>query len=390
MEPKAVPPFEAGGRADFCEVRHVVLSGSDFEIGMRLAQLADAEHGVRPVPGDDPTLVGARRRWFEIFYPQLARRAEGLAAHFGLRPDTVDYELASLPLGVAAPGCSVGWIPPSRSSTGAPLLSRNFDFTTATLPQLLGIEGTGAEPPLAGDPFVLECHPTNGLTHTVICAFDLLSGATEGMNEAGLVVALLADDESDGAEPLYDAQVGIGEHELCRYLLENCRTVDEAATALRLAKHYYSFIRCHYLVGDASGRSFVWEHSPGWNREYLLWSDDVQIVTNHLLHRHATIDDLPSEPGNGWTYDRARRLSEAIAAREVLGPDDLIDLHASVRIREPGIDVRTLWHTVIDVGARTMRSSFYLGDDGDSERRTPYQAFTVAPEAPRSASGPAV
>jgi len=366
-----------GGDGVFCTVRHIVAKGTDRFIGERLAEVAASEHGVRPVPCDDPILLGARRRWFEVFYPQILERSHGVARHFGLAPDDSGHDLASLPLGVTYPGCSVAWLPTSRSSSGAPLLSRNFEFTTQTLTEVMGGPTSPGEPALAGNPYVIETYPTGGLAHVVICAFDLLSGATEGINEAGLVVALLADDESPGPEPLFGAQAGIGEHEVVRFLLETCTTVEEAAAALRLAKHYYSFVRCHYLIGDATGRSMVWEHSSGWNQEHLIYSDDLQVVTNHLLHRHPDPGNLPPEPGNGWTYDRCRSLTTALETSERLGAQDLIDRHARFRIHEPDIAVRTLWHSILDVAAGELSVSFYLGDDGPGERRSPHLAFTL-------------
>ena len=367
----------AGGTGDYCTVRHIVVAGTQEAVGERLAGVARSEHGVEPLECADPILVATRRRWFELFYPQLLERARGVAEHFGLDPFLADREFASLPLGITFPGCSVAWLPSKRSSTGAPLLSRNFDFTTLTLAELIGGSAGPDEPALAGNPYVIETYPDSGLASVVICAFDLLSGATEGINEAGLVVALLADDESSNPEPTFDAQVGIGEHEVVRFLLETCSNVTEAAAAMRLAKHYYTFVRCHYLIGDASGRSLVWEHSPGWNQEHLVWDSDVQVVTNHLLHRHPDPSDLPAEPGNGWTYDRYRSLSRAVDDPQLLTPEDLIERHAGVRIHEPDLPVRTLWHSILDVASRELRASFYLCDDGGNERRTPYHAFSL-------------
>jgi hypothetical protein len=281
-----------------------------------------------------------------------------------------------LRFGFPAGGCSVAWIPPERTVSGTPLVSRNFDFTTQTLSELQGRSPASDEPILAGQPYIIETYPDESHATLIVCLFDLASGAVDGINDAGLVAALLADDESTNVEPTHGPQAGLGEHEICRYLLETCETVDDAVEALRVAKQYYEFIPCHYLVADRSGRAFVWEHSAAHNCEHIIWADGPQVVTNHLLHRYADLGDLPAESGNGATYDRARLLAAAID-QPGTHPEQLKDLHACVRIDEPDVPVRTLWHAVYDPTTLAMNISFHLADAATGERRTPYQAFRI-------------
>jgi hypothetical protein len=61
----------------------------------------------------------------------------------------------------------------------------------------------------------------------------------------------------------------------------------------------------------------------------------------------------------------------------LLDPEQLKDLHACVRINEPGVPVRTLWHAVYDPATLAMNISFHLADAATGERRTPYQAFRI-------------
>ena len=124
----------------------------------------------------------------------------------------------------------------------------------------------------------------------------------DGINEAGLAVALLADNESPDPEPTGGPQVGLAEQQIVRYLLDTCATVDEAKEALLLAKQYYFFVPCHFVVADRSGRSFVWEHSAAHNREAIVEGDRFAagrtVCTNHLLHPRADLTDLPAEDGS--------------------------------------------------------------------------------------------
>ena len=199
-------------------------------------------------------------------------------------------------------------------------------------------------------------------------------GAMDGINEAGLTVALLADNESPEPEPTGGPQVGLAEQQVVRYLLDRCATVDEAKDALLMAKHYYFFTPCHFIVADRSGRSFVWEHSPRRNREVIVEGDpstDGRLVcTNHLLHRWPEPSNLPDDNGPigtaAMTYHRWRTLTEANEGRGIVDRDDIRDQFAAVRFTSPIEEARTFWHAIYDVDDATAEISFYLHDDNGS------------------------
>jgi hypothetical protein len=48
------------------------------------------------------------------------------------------YETGSLLVSGLPGGCSVVWLPPERTTTGTPMLTRDFDFSPWTLHQFLG------------------------------------------------------------------------------------------------------------------------------------------------------------------------------------------------------------------------------------------------------------
>jgi hypothetical protein len=367
-----------GGSDDFCLARHLILAGGEEAIGASLAATLERNHGIGRHVASDPTMTRARRRWRRLFYPQLDGRARGIAAHWGVGSEDDRFDTAMLRYGFPAAACSVAWIPPERSQTGGLLISRNFDFTTETLSEWHGDVPAPGEPKLAGQPYVIETYPSDGHATIIVCLFDLASGAVDGMNDAGLVAALLADNESTGTEPTGTPQVGLGEHEVCRYLLESCATAEDAAEALRVAKQYYEFVPCHYVVADRHGRAFVWEHSAAHNREHLIWADQPLVVTNHLLHRHATLGDLPAEAGNSLTYERARRLTAAIAQPGALDAEELKRRHTCVQIEQPDTPVRTLWHAVYDPTTQTVQFDFYLGESANGPRRAEHTTFRLA------------
>src|SRR5262245_24797585 len=72
----------AGGPKQSLEVRHLVLRGSNEQIGRALAELAKERFGVGLEPARDPIQVHAQRKFLERNYPILLDRMRGVAAAF--------------------------------------------------------------------------------------------------------------------------------------------------------------------------------------------------------------------------------------------------------------------------------------------------------------------
>jgi hypothetical protein len=189
-----------------------------------------------------------------------------------------------------------------------------------------------------------------------------------------LTVALLADNETPEPEPTGAPQVGLSEQQVVRYLLDTCATVDEAIDALRIAKHYYFFTPCHFVVADRSGRSFVWEHSTRRNHEVVVELDPAVngrlVCTNHLLHRWPDPTQLPDDSGPigtaALTYHRWRALTDATADGAVVDSDEIREQFAAVRFTAPIEEARTFWHALYDVDDASAEVSFFLHDRNGS------------------------
>ncbi|MDQ3640339.1 MAG: hypothetical protein M3450_02415, partial [Actinomycetota bacterium] len=106
------------------EVLHLVLRGTNREIGAQLATVARDRQGVAPATGGDPLVTRARRRWYEREWPAHYERMAGVADVHGVELDDDTVELGLLAFLGAAPSCSVAWLPPSTVATGHPTLSR--------------------------------------------------------------------------------------------------------------------------------------------------------------------------------------------------------------------------------------------------------------------------
>src|SRR5262245_11833312 len=84
----------AGGPKDSIEVRHLVLKGSNEEIGRALTTIARERYQTRPRPSDDSLRTRAQRRYIERNYPILHDRMRGAAAAFGKRLEDDAWNLS--------------------------------------------------------------------------------------------------------------------------------------------------------------------------------------------------------------------------------------------------------------------------------------------------------
>ncbi|GAA3159006.1 hypothetical protein GCM10010466_57250 [Planomonospora alba] len=382
-----------GGEHDFMTVRHLVLRGSQEEIGRALAEEARARAGWRPT-ATDPVINRARRTWFERNWPQHHARLSGVAAAFGADPGDDALRLDGLATLPAGSGCSAVWCPPGRAADGRGRLGRNYDFFTLSAADLVAVFG-GAAPsgtglPMASRPYVVTLVPDDGPASTALTMSEL-DGCMEGVNESGLAVALLLSDVA-GTEPPSGPpvpQAGLGVTQVPRFLLDTCHDVEEAKQALLGAKQYSEGVPCHYLIADASGRAFVWERGTDDSEHIIEAADGGPLcVTNHPLHRHPDATRLPEDtPGSFRTYERARTLAGLTAGP--LSPGDLRRALDAVSMpAAPEEPWRTLWRTVLDPLGRTMTVRFYLGDGPHGTvRHSPEVSFGAGrdgAEPPRS------
>ena len=320
-----------------------------------------------------------RRRWFAANHPAHLRRMRGIAEHFGLDPDDTGLTWDWLGTYDVPAGCSVAFYPGAGTKDGHGLLARNFDFPTATFTQLMGLPPLPGERPLAADPWVVELHPDDGYASVVVGIMDLM-GAMDGINDAGLTVALLADNETPEPEPTGAPQVGLSEQQVVRYLLDSCATVEEAKEALLAAKHYYFFTPCHFVVADRSGDAFVWEHSPRRNRELIVtpipgrragWCAPTTSCTAGPTRPSCPLDSGPIGTA-AMTYERWRTLQSALGDGAIVDRTEIREQFAAVSFRAPVVEARTFWHALYDVDEAAMDVSFFLRDvDGVSTYADP-------------------
>src|SRR5262245_7305020 len=66
-----------GSTKDSMEVRHLVLKGTNEEIGKTLATIAKERYEAKPQPSQDPLLTRAQRHYIGKNYPILLDRMRG-------------------------------------------------------------------------------------------------------------------------------------------------------------------------------------------------------------------------------------------------------------------------------------------------------------------------
>lgn len=334
-----------GKASDFMIVRYLRLEGTNKQIGAKLADIARTRHSVKDAPSRS-SAVSSQLTWLMKEWPEMYARTQGVASQFPNDPTSLDYNLD------VAPGCSVIYYPGSSVTNGHAMLSRNYDFSTRSFAEIVGAKKPAGARAMTADPYVIEIHPDRGYASLYLASYDLLNGCIDGVNEKGLSVALLADDNSERVNP--EARAGLSEISLPRYVLDRCAT-KEARAALASIPYSYFFTPCHYMIGDASGDSFVWEILPDLSRRFVVnGNGKPQVVTNHLLSASGV------EPGN--SNDRFQRLQSELAARKSrVKPEETRTINTCVQVPTSARDAATLWHSVYDLKARSMSVNFFLG-----------------------------
>jgi hypothetical protein len=384
----------AGSPQDSLEVRHLVLKGTNEEIGQALARLAQERYQVQPRPSQNRVRTRAQRLYIEKNFPHLHERMRGVALAFGHRPDDDSWDHSGLDFTQLKAGCSVAYLPPGSTAMGTGVLSRDYDYSTGSI-------SFGFLPPgllhSTARPYLVELHPDRGYVSLAMVSYDLLSGVLDGINSEGLTVALAMDDELFSKypiEPTGGPAVGVGVLQTLRLLLDTCATVDEAKAALLQTKQYYEFVPVHYLIADRFGRSFVWEYSHAHNKEYIIENPDRPLVmTNFSLNRHLDKDRPPSAEQAKSVCRRYCVLSEQFAAAKgKMSVEFIKQAHQKVdAVLPPSADKtrppnRTFWHALYHPEQRRLEISFYLHDrpvPGQRDKiqvvRSDYLEFQLTP-----------
>ncbi len=359
----------AGSKNDFMLVKHVVIKGSNYEIGKKIAEFAIRD-GIKIFPLGEPRRNRVQRSYMKKNYPVFYQRMKGAADAYGINIENDSYNFSILfqLLGDIKLSCSAVFYPPGFTGFNQGILSRNYDYTTGNYQ---GKPLQKGEMTPTARPFVFEIYPDQGYPSLFICAYDLLGGVVDGINSEGLTVAILGEEEAmkKTRSQMEQGTSDIGFHEFSamRYLLDHCKDVNEAKDALLYLKHYFFSIPCHYIIADRYGNSFLFEFSHGRNKTFITDGNGPQCITNHLVAQYKNIDSLPKGP----SYDLYKILFQEIGKQKVFSMNDIkrISSHMSaflLSFKMPGFAPnRTMWHTIYNTEKRSLQVKFYLGETID-------------------------
>jgi penicillin V acylase-like amidase (Ntn superfamily) len=362
----------AGTKSDLMIVRHLMVRGSNEAIGRKLAEIARKEHDAQLLKWNSNVIGQSQLKWFQANYPERMERAAGVRAAYGLSPKS-PFDITSVPINMRPPmACSVVYYPGSTVGNGHSMLSRNYDFPKGTYSQLTGGKPYPGERSMTGDPYVIEMYPNKGYPSLFICAYDLVGGAIDGVNSKGVTVALLADDMSK--KRTRGARLGLSEVDLPRFVLDRCASAKEARKLLMKAPYYATFTPCHYIIGDATGDSFIFEVDVNDKPHIIDGNSKPQVITNHSIFEYG-VKGLPQ----GNSFDRYRNLLAEIGKRKgKLTPTDVKEINYCAAVPTNVQVAGTLWHAVYDLQNRSVKVSFCLSrTDEKKERRTPYLDFKL-------------
>jgi predicted choloylglycine hydrolase len=383
------------GKDVYQSVRHIVIRGSNEEIGRALGDIARKDYGINKlVKYPDKAYARAMDEYLRKDYPILRARSMGVAKSYGQ-----DYgeslSVFSQLVYDAGPwnGCSSVYYPPSFTTTGGGLLGHNMDYPLCSINKLLKIPADNS-PSMFTRNFVIELYPDQGYASIGVGTGDLLSVVT-GMNEAGLIAILHTDNYTlINTDPDPDLSGLVFPTQLLRCVLENCQTVEEAKKVILNNKISLTFEPAHLLIADPTGKSVCVEINPkNMRMEFTENNGKPQPFTNHPLYRFKAPVDFPKYTPFELdsTFARFDQLTEMLSRKKRFSPEDAIDNQVRVAARwnnpgrgsaNPSIPNRTIWTDLYDQKARTLKVMFYLKDGpvdpstGDPQSLVYCDAFT--------------
>jgi len=374
---------------DYTKPRHIVVKGTNEEIGFDLASLAKNEYGCRLGVYDDPVFARARRQYMETNWYQMAERSKGVLRAYGLPEDDVVHDVTALPIDfydevrgrtLGGNTCSAAVLPIEKSASGAVFTSRNFDLGA----MVLWSELYGKKPPQGAHNawsrgVVVEARPDQGYKTILVGGQELLYPYIDGLNEKGLYASLFHDPAGvgdEGGAASGEAMSGVSMVQLVGQLLESCTTVEEAKLKI-LNNRVMQMIMCaHMIIADAHGNATIFEidrHS----QMYVFIdrkANEPLIITNHPVSTFpnpSTFPDFdPSHEHN--TFQRQIILADAYAKRKPpFTFDDAVAMTDAVHCAfvddtkaEASPKERTLINSTCDLSKPEISVRWYLGDVG--------------------------
>jgi hypothetical protein len=380
-------PFAEG---DYTKPHHIIVEGTNEEIGFDLATLAKNEYDCKLEEYADPVYGAARREYFRRNWPAMYERSKGVLRAFGLSQDDCIHDASSLPydwydvtkgLEGGYSACSANVLPIEKSETGEGVFTaRNHDM--CALPLYSGL--LGKTPPKGAHNFnsrpkVLELRPERGYRSILVGGHDLMSPMIDGINEKGLYFSIFADPDGvgEGAGPISGGVVnGLTNIQLGAHILNTSATIEEVKKEILCNRVIQVGMCVHVFFVDKKGKATIFEIDK-MSQGYLFVDrkpGEPLFITNHPIHTYpdpSTFPDVNMEAEHN-TFVRMKMLIEAYAGmKPPFKKSDsaaLTDVVHSAFVddkkAQASVIGRTLINTNCDLSKPEISVRFYLGDVG--------------------------
>lgn len=388
---KNEPVYQAG-EEDYSQPRHIVVEGSNEEIGFDLGKLAKEKYGTKLCAYDAPIFGQARREYLARNWPEMLEKSKGVLKAFGLPEDDVVYDGTTLPYdfydsqrgaSLGANTCSAAVLPHEKTDTGATYVARNFDL----MAMVLWSELVGKVPPAGAHNcwargIVLETRPEKGHRTIQVGGHEVLSPWIDGINDKGLYVTAFHDPWGVGGETSPSGGMNVSGLTILQsfgFMLSTCETVEEAKHLLLRNHLMQVLINAHVMIADAHGNSTVFEIDQA-TQAYVFVdraANEPLFATNHPLHTYlepSTYPDFDMEAEHG-TFARQVMLRDAYSKlKPPYTREDVIALLDGIHCAfiddekaEAGPKERTLINVNADLSKPEIAIRWYLGDEGPIE-----------------------
>lgn len=362
------------------EIRHIVLRGTNYEIGKAIGDIAQEWlHIKKPLIFKRKLFGEANREYRLRNNPLLEERLLGVAQSYHLAPNTL--LLNELLYDLFPVACAVTSFPALSSKDGHAFVVHNFDWQPGSWTDLYGGPKAADQHGICSRNFVMELYPTDG-GYASLCTggMDLLNGIFGGINSEGLFVSVLVDQQSPKNPHVEDLETSCGftPQVLIRLILDTCATVEEAKTELLLNKLIFSFVGVHFLIVDATGTSVICEIDP----KFFQWhftdnGTDPQVMTNHAVYQYSDTAKFPVSTDPYSSFNRYKKLNALIKQHAgSFSREDAYKAMESVFGRgspdKSRIQFRTFWNETFDLNDKTLKVQFYLKDGPLDEQTNSY------------------
>ena len=363
------------GSGEYMEVRHIVVRGTNEEIGRVLGNIARKDFGSGLSRYASPLYGKERQDYMKNNYPVLFDRMNGVARSYGLDPGDGNYDTSSLPYGIGPAACSLIYFPGNVTADGHARYSRNMDYFIVTPGEVFGNTNAGSDEKLCSKNYVLELYPDSGYPSIVIGSFDLLNAPLDGMNSQGVTVSMLVDNDAAHATVTDSSRAfGLSTFQAMRLVLDTAADVDDAKRIILANNVTMLGVPLHMLIADRNGRSFIAEMSDkDFQWHFTNNTGKPQILTNHAVYKYPDIGTFPSVPATDEydSFNRYRRLEVYITTHngqfteeDALHSMSLVLANTDLAMEGGSrpLPMRTVWTSVFDLEDRSAHVSFYLKD----------------------------